>query len=157
LPERKKIGVLAATAEHARYVADIHGALFEKAWDEESVRRLLEHPASIALVAIAEPDRQPIGFVMAQLTADEMEILSVGVLQTQQRHGVGGLLVSSLIETAQRREAKRVFLDVAESNTAARSLYARLGFSEMGRRKDYYNHVDGTREDALLMVREVLS
>jgi ribosomal-protein-alanine N-acetyltransferase len=49
----------------------------------------------------------------------------------------------------------RLFLDVAESNSAAIGLYARLGFTQMGRRKAYYAHADGSREDALLMVYDV--
>ncbi|MGZ8155124.1 MAG: ribosomal protein S18-alanine N-acetyltransferase, partial [Burkholderiales bacterium] len=46
--------------------------------------------------------------------------------------------------------AERAFLEVRPSNTAARALYARSGFSEIGRRRDYYPAQEG-REDAVVM------
>jgi len=155
MDEVRPIHVLAATPEHAAYIADMHGALFERAWDAEGVRRLLEHPASVALVAQIGSAAHPAGFAMAHLTADEMEILSVGVRRDWHRQGIGRALVAGLIDVARPRDVKRVFLDVAESNVAAVALYSGLGFTGMGRRKNYYSHADGTREDALLMVHEM--
>jgi len=52
------------------------------------------------------------------------------------------------MEQARREQARRVHLEVRESNTAARKLYERWGFREVGRRKSYYS---GPPEDALLL------
>ncbi len=41
-----------------------------------------------------------------------------------------------------------MFLEVRESNIAARNLYKRLGFLEAGRRRDYY---PAPPEDAIVM------
>jgi ribosomal-protein-alanine N-acetyltransferase len=153
--EHPEIRLLAATPEQAGALSALHVQLFEKGWDADGMRRLLEHPACVALVATTRHAPGLIGFIIAQLTADEAEILSIGVDKAWQKQGVGCLLVEALIGLAKRKEARRLFLDVAESNQAALALYARLGFTRMGQRKDYYLHADGQREDALLMVRQI--
>lgn len=147
--------LLAATPEHAEVLSQLHSRLFEKGWDADGMRRLLEHPACVALVATAVPFDIVAGFIIAQLTADEAEILSVGVDKTWQRHGMGRVLVEAMVGLARRKEARRVFLDVAASNHPALELYASLGFTRMGQRKEYYLLPDGRREDALLMVRQI--
>jgi len=144
---------LAATPEQAEALSQLHGQLFEKGWDADGMRRLLEHPACVALVATTRQPPSLIGFIIAQLAADEAEILSIGVGRDWQRQGVGRALAEELIASARRKEATRLFLDVAESNQAALALYTSLGFTRMARRKDYYLSPDGRREDALLMVR----
>ena len=156
MPEKRhQVRLQQATAEYAGDISALHGGLFEKAWDADGVRRLLEHPASVALVATAERPWRVVGFIMAQLTVDEAEILSLGVAAVSQRSGVGTRLVQGLIDAAHGKDVKRIFLDVAASNTAAIGLYVKLGFTQMGRRKDYYSHTGGRREDALLMVRSL--
>jgi ribosomal-protein-alanine N-acetyltransferase len=156
VPEkRNEVRLQQATPEFAGDISGLHGSLFEKAWDADGVRRLLEHPASVALVATTERPWRVIGFILAQLTADEAEILSLGVGATSQRVGIGKMLVQGLTDTAQRKGVKRIFLDVAAGNAAAIGLYRAMGFAEMGRRKDYYSHAGGRREDALLMVRDL--
>ena len=156
MPEKRhQIRLQQATAEYAGDISALHGGLFEKAWDADGVRRLLDYPASVALVATAERPWRVVGFIMAQLTVDEAEILSLGVAAVSQRSGVGTRLVQGLIDAAHGKDVKRIFLDVAASNTAAIGLYVKLGFTQMGRRKDYYSHTGGRREDALLMVRSL--
>jgi ribosomal-protein-alanine N-acetyltransferase len=67
------------------------------------------------------------------------------------RHGVGTELVARGAAEAAARGAKRLFLEVADDNAAARALYARAGFAEAGRRPRYYARADGSRRDALLL------
>jgi ribosomal-protein-alanine N-acetyltransferase len=45
-----------------------------------------------------------------------------------------------------------VNLEVRESNRAAQELYRSMGFSTVGRRRQYYRR---SNEDAILMLREV--
>ena len=81
---------------------------------------------------------------------DEIEILDVAVAPQWRRLGVGGQLLQSIF-TALPEDIARVLLEVRASNRPARALYRKLGFSEDGRRKNYYPKPDGSREDALLM------
>ncbi|WP_158078538.1 ribosomal protein S18-alanine N-acetyltransferase [Microbulbifer mangrovi] len=81
---------------------------------------------------------------------DEIEILDVAVAPRWRRLGVGGRLLQNIF-SALPEDVARVLLEVRTSNRAARALYHKLGFSEDGRRKNYYPKPDGSREDALLM------
>jgi len=91
------------------------------------------------------------GFILGQIAADEAEILTLGVRSDRQRHGIGRRLVEALGRAAKRAEACRLFLEVAESNTAAVALYKGLGFAETGRRKGYYQRLGAAPEDALAL------
>jgi ribosomal-protein-alanine N-acetyltransferase len=151
MPERENLRLLLAAPAHAGEIAVLHTSLFERGWDIDGVRRLLEHPACLAYVAVDATDNTVLGYIVAHLAAGEGEILSLGVNKGRHRQGMGRRLAQTLIDTAKRKDIQRLFLDVAESNAAALALYAQLGFTQIGRRKAYYLHADGTREDALLM------
>jgi ribosomal-protein-alanine N-acetyltransferase len=63
------------------------------------------------------------------------------------------LLAAGLNEAASRGSA-RLILEVAADNAAALALYRAAGFTEIGRRADYYHRADG-RMTALVMARAV--
>nr|WP_158217324.1 ribosomal protein S18-alanine N-acetyltransferase [Microbulbifer agarilyticus] len=81
---------------------------------------------------------------------DEIEILDVAVAPGWQNRGVGTQLLQRVLAQCPD-DIARVLLEVRASNRPARAVYHKLGFSEDGRRKNYYPKSDGTREDALLM------
>jgi ribosomal protein S18 acetylase RimI-like enzyme len=58
--------------------------------------------------------------------------LSIGVVATQRRRGVGELLLGGLIEEARRRGLRALSLSVERGNGAI-GLYQRLGFETVGR------------------------
>ena len=147
----KYVSLLWAGPEQAADVAVLHAQLFDPPWSEESIRGLLDHPASTAFLAVIGNPKVPVGFVMAQLAADEAEILSIGVTKEWQRKGLGVRLMEGLMRAAKRAEAKRLFLDVAADNDGARGLYDRLGFLGTGLRRAYYTRPDGTKADALTL------
>ncbi len=153
-PSPAPISLLWAAPEDAQAIAVLHAGLFPTAWDGDAVRALIEHPASLALVAV-RPGREIVGFIIAQIAADEAEILTVGVAPDRQRHGVGRQLVEGAARAAARSDARRLFLDVAAGNAPARALYAACGFAEIGRRKSYYTLPGGARDDALQLARNL--
>jgi ribosomal-protein-alanine acetyltransferase len=89
------------------------------------------------------------GFVLVRALADEMEILNLAVDPNAHRQGIGGRLVQQAIEEVRRAGVKRVYLEVRESNAAARAFYSNAGFTELRRRKNYYSQ---PVEDALVLV-----
>lgn len=147
----KYVSLLWAGPEQAAEIARLHASLFSPAWSEESVRTLLEHPASTALIATVGGPRQCVGFVLAQLVADEAEILSIGVAREWQRKGIGRRLVEGLARAAVRAEAKTLFLEVAADNDAALELYRRAGFLGTGLRRGYYARPGGQAVDAVTL------
>lgn len=122
-------------------------------WDEASVATLITPPAGFAAIALDDRDR-PLGFVMARVAAEDAEILAIGVLAQARRGGIGRLLVEAAVTGAQDLGATALFLEVAEDNPAASSLYKASGFFSVGRRPGYYKRPDG-RVAALVLRRNL--
>jgi ribosomal-protein-alanine N-acetyltransferase len=87
------------------------------------------------------------GFLIARGLGDEWEIENIVVADLVRKRGLGTQLLRHLLGEARRQGAQAVFLEVRESNRAARALYQNCGFQEEGRRNGYYR--DPT-EDAIL-------
>jgi ribosomal-protein-alanine N-acetyltransferase len=151
----KYVSLLWAGPDQAGAIAALHKRLFDPPWDEAGIRALLDHPASTAFVAMIGNPKTVVGFVMGQLAADEAEILSIGVANDWQRKGIGRRLVDGFARAVARAEVKRVFLEVAADNSAAVGLYPRLGFTETGRRKGYYERPGKPPVDALRLTLTV--
>jgi [ribosomal protein S18]-alanine N-acetyltransferase len=90
-----------------------------------------------------------LGFALARVAADQAEILTLAVVPAARRRGVGAALLQAVMQAAAARGAAALFLEVSTANDAARALYARAGFCEVGRRCRYY--ADGT--DARVLTR----
>ncbi len=149
----KHASMLWAAPDRADEIASLHAKLFNPPWDATAIKSLLEHPAATSLIAVAGGQKKVvIGFLIGQLAADEAEILSIGVSPDWQRVGLATGLLEGLTRAARRGDAKRIFLEVAEDNTAGLALYRKLGFTEAGRRKRYYERPGSTAVDALTLV-----
>jgi ribosomal-protein-alanine N-acetyltransferase len=93
------------------------------------------------------------GFLVALYVANEWELENIVVATTARRKGLGRQLMEALLTTARQTNSASVFLEVRESNVAARSLYEKLGFRQTGRRPTYYINPS---EDALLYRNDFL-
>jgi ribosomal-protein-alanine N-acetyltransferase len=87
------------------------------------------------------------GFCVLLVTVDSWELENIAVHPDVRRQGVGGHLLEHARKEAAAAGASRILLEVRGSNRAARELYARMGFSETGRRKNYYANPE---EDAVI-------
>ncbi len=94
-----------------------------------------------------------IGFLVARNVAPEWELENVVVRAEFRGAGIGTQLLEALLTRARAINSRSIFLEVRESNTAARRLYAKAGFRETGRRKGYYSDPP---EDAILYFHDVL-
>ncbi|MGB0712117.1 MAG: ribosomal protein S18-alanine N-acetyltransferase [Gammaproteobacteria bacterium] len=94
------------------------------------------------------------GYGLVSVAVGECHILNLCVHPENQRHGVGTLMLSHLIDTARGHGAYRAFLEVRISNRGARRLYRGVGFDEIGRRKGYYPADEG-REDAIVLEKDL--
>lgn len=128
---------------HANVLAALHALCFpEEPWDAAAIASLCSPPEGFALLALR--GEEPVGFALARVAAGEGEILTIGVLPTDRRSGVGRRLVTTILETARNLGAEAVFLEVADDNSAARTLYMSNGFEPVGRRPGYYKRADGS-------------
>jgi ribosomal-protein-alanine N-acetyltransferase len=95
-----------------------------------------------------------VGHGVMSLGAGECHLLNICVHPLWQRQGLGSEMVEFLLDLARRRNTRLALLEVRFSNRAAYSLYTRLGFDEVGVRKNYYPAAKG-REDALILARDL--
>lgn len=125
-------------------VCAIEQAVFADPWSEQTVTDSFESPFGIWLVIRGE-DGVPKAYLGGMCIAGEAEIYRVAAHPDCRRQGLGEQLVRALA-AAQGVEA--IFLEVRRSNTPARALYEKCGFTVCGERKNYYEH---PTEDAILM------
>ena len=95
-------------------------------------------------------DGQSIGYCVIMNFAGEAHLLNLSIAAPLQRAGHGGRLLAHALKAARSGGARLMFLEVRPSNSAARELYARSGFTQVGNRRDYYPASQG-REDALVL------
>ena len=101
--------------------------------------------------ALQAADGTLLGYFVAMPGFEEMHLLNLTVAPLQQRQGHARNLLAHLYGLCRDCVAQAVWLEVRESNAAARALYLREGFVEAGRRRGYYPAPQGLREDAILM------
>ncbi len=131
-------------------VTRIERGSFADPWTEESFRRLIDVEPAIFLVAERDRDSAVVGYVAAFAVGDDGEILNVAVDPEFRGRGLAGQMLDAVLIELGARGVKTAFLEVRESNEAARVLYGSRGFTEIGRRRGYYRR---PVEDALVMRR----
>lgn len=96
-----------------------------------------------------------IGYGFLSVAAGEAHVLNICIDPQFQGQGYGHYLLNHLLSLARQQGADTVFLEVRTSNTDAIRLYNRLGFNQIGLRKNYYPHAQG-REDAIIFALTLL-
>ena len=118
-------------------------------WDAAEYEKLLAADVVIPRTTLViEQSGKPAGFLVGKSIGDEWEVENIAVAQQMQHRGLGKSLLSEFLELVRRQKGRQIFLEVRESNLAARALYRKCGFKEAGRRKNYY---ENPPEDALIL------
>ena len=136
--------------EHVAQVAHLETVCFHDPWSENSVRSELENQLSLWLVAME--GEQLLGYVGSQTVLGWTDIMNVAVSPEHRRKGVAEKLLRELMAQLREKQCECLTLEVRASNTGAIALYEKLGFQEVGRRKNYYRN---PREDALILRTEL--
>lgn len=116
-------------------------------WSPERYEAVFAGPGTTRLALIIEQDSALQGFLVAHGVGPEWEVENIVVAGHARRKGLGAKLLGAFLDRARAQGARCVFLEVRESNLAARRLYDKLEFVESGRRPRYYR---GPSEDAVL-------
>lgn len=128
------------------FAAEIERLCFVHPWSEQSINEEMSKENSVFLMAFE--DETPIGYVGLSTVLDEGYMGNLGVIENYRRKGIGRALMNELINECKAMDSAFVTLEVRASNTPAVKLYESLGFTEAGRRKNYYKE---PLEDAILM------
>ena len=159
---RLSVGVRHAVGTDLEPIAAIERVSFSDPWSVESLASALSLPHGRFFVAEdAEGKRAGrggaavlLGYVVALLYGEEGEIADLAVAPAARRLGVGGLLLDRVVAEAMESGVRALYLEVRESNSAARALYESRGFGIVGRRRGYYQR---PFEDALVLRRNLSS
>jgi [ribosomal protein S18]-alanine N-acetyltransferase len=115
------------------------------------LERVADAPARGAGLGAPQP---LLGYFVAMAGADEWHLLNICIGPDWQGQGLGTALLAAVAAQGRALGLARWLLEVRASNTRARALYARHGFTEDGLRRAYYPGV-ARREDAVLMSRSL--
>lgn len=123
---------------------------FGEAWTASQCAGLLPLPG--VWLSVARIGGDAVGFALARAIAGEAELLLLAVRPDAQGRGIGKSLLNHFFRNALTRGADHLHLEVRDGNDAIR-LYTGLGFSIVGRRRNYYNGRDGQQYDALSLAK----
>lgn len=140
---------------HAEACARLHARSFPHGWSALDFERLIAAPASVGDAAVESRSGALLGFALSRGAAGEAEVLSLAVAPDHRRRGIAGRLLRRHLDRLAAARIGTLFLEVEETNAAARALYAAAGFAEVGRREAYYRAADGGRTAALILRRAV--
>lgn len=136
--------------DHIPDVVEMEKLYFSDPWSVNAFLYEIKNPISLWLVAM-DADRV-VGYIGAQSVLDEADMMNLAVHASYRRQGVAAQLVDALVKELRQKDICGLFLEVRVSNLPAISLYEKLGFTEVGRRPNYYFK---PREDALIMRKEL--
>jgi|TARA_B100001059_G_scaffold184567_1_gene186162 ribosomal-protein-alanine N-acetyltransferase len=95
------------------------------------------------------------GFLVGRLIGPDAEILNVIIHPKYRRLGKARYLIDKFEKEAKEEGSSKCFLEVAESNSRANKLYQSLNYLSVGKRKNYYEFVDGRKDNASILAKEI--
>jgi ribosomal-protein-alanine N-acetyltransferase len=130
------------------------GNHFGEAWTRSQCAGIL--PMTGVLLRLARERRfaRTIGFSLSRSVAGDSELLLIAVAPSEQRRGVGRLLLNDFLEETRKQGISTAHLEVRDGN-GAMYMYRDAGFSPVGRRRKYYHAPDGSAFDALTFMRKI--
>ena len=136
-------------AAHVAQIAQLEKICFSDPWSERSIASELDNNLAFWLVAVE--GETVAGYIGSQTVLEETDMMNVAVHPDFRRQGIAEALVNGLVEHLKAMGSRCLTLEVRASNAPAIALYEKLGFTEIGRRKNYYRN---PREDALILRKE---
>lgn len=140
--------VRAVHAQESELLASVHRECFPHYWDVDAFNNFFGIPGTSALLAEAG---DPAAIVVWRVQFEQSDILTLAVREPYRGRGLGTVLMRWAMQAARDAGAQRMFLDVEDGNEAALNLYRNIGFTQQGRRKQYYRQKQGGYTDALVM------
>ena len=138
------------TQAHVPAIAGLEKLCFSDPWSEKSIETELSCRLSCWLVAME--GETLLGYVGSQTVIDESDMMNIAVHPDFRRRGIAEALVAALEEQLRQRGSKSLTLEVRDSNAPAIALYEKLGFIQVGLRKNYYRN---PKEDARILRKEL--
>ena len=121
-------------------------ARYGEAWNIDQCRSMLSLPGTSLLVARSQ--EVLLGFAFTRAILSEQELLMIAVDPRARGRQIAAGMLARLERDGAARGITSIFLEVRKNNSA-RTLYERLGFEQIGIRRDYYTGTGGKKYDAV--------
>ena len=141
--------IVKMSESHIPQIAELERLCFNDPWSENSIASELGNKLSLWLVA--EHEGQVLGYVGSQTVLGETDMMNIATHPDFRKQGIGTALIRTLIDTLSAQGSHSLMLEVRASNDSAISVYEKMGFIQVGVRKNYYRN---PKEDALILRKE---
>ncbi|NBQ34366.1 MAG: ribosomal-protein-alanine N-acetyltransferase [Gammaproteobacteria bacterium] len=131
--------------EFDQEISLIESRIHRNPWSQEQIKESFQNKNNLVIGVFNQDEL--IGYCFILIAQTEAEILNIAIDINFQRKGLGEILLKECFERLKSQQAKNLFLEVRESNHAAKNLYSKMGFKTIGIRKNYYSD----NEDANMM------
>ena len=127
-------------------MAELHRAepTGQRAWSETEFSAMLSASNALSVTCDA-------GFAVGQVILDEAELFLIMTKPEHRKQGVGHRILATFEQQAFQNAVRRIILEVADTNEAARALYSANGYQQIAVRKNYYTFPNGSHADAIVM------
>ncbi|NMA79298.1 MAG: ribosomal protein S18-alanine N-acetyltransferase [Clostridiales bacterium] len=142
------VKIISMEIPHIPAVARIDKMCFSTPWSERAYHDEFANPNSYTFIACI--GNEVIGYVNAAIVLDECSINNIAIIPNYRKKRIAPLLLITLENLCRERGVSFITLEVRVSNHAARRLYRKAGFDDVGIRKGFYKRPD---EDAILMTK----
>ena len=134
---------------HILPISELEKRCFSDPWSVNSITSELNNPLSLWVVAMDGDNLA--GYVGSQTVLGWADMMNLAVAPEYRRLGIGEKLVAQLVKWLRDNQTTCLTLEVRVSNSPAIALYQKMGFTEVGRRPNYYHN---PKEDALILRKE---
>lgn len=139
----------ALNAQHIPKIVEIENQSFQEPWSKDGFRDIMNNPSFQSMGVFSKTDL--VGYIFYYVVLDELHVMNIAIDPKHRKHGIGEKLLDKVHEFGKKHKIKFAYLEVRETNDAAKKLYEKLGYQKQGRRIGYY----ANREDALLMFKDL--
>ena len=136
---------------HLNACIDLDQKSLKGLWSKSQWEDELTNPKRICLGVIDLETKKLLGLCSAWLIIDELHITSLAVLPTEQRKGLGKLLISNLIKQPKVLRTNHMYLEVKDTNEQAKAFYKSMGFKIERYRSNFYK--DGS--NAIIFTKQL--
>ena len=134
------IGIRSMAAGDISVIAEMERTIFPDPWPTSSFRDALNDPHGLNLVALPQDGTAICAYLCAQIVVDEVHIHNVAVVPSYRRQGIGRELLEHAELEGRKQGADCCILEVRIDNSPALTMYGRLGYRRIGRRRRYYRN-----------------
>ena len=133
----------------AEAIARLEAEIFSDPWGEGDVTSYICRESAMCFAAVDESGL--VGYIIGTKIPPEGEIYRIAVRPDKRQRGIGYRLLSYGLKTELGEGVETVFLEVRSKNSPAIALYRAYGFTQCGKRKNYYQNPS---DDAVVMIKD---